>query len=96
MPDLHKQGADFFGNANLFSFPRYVIAYSLCSLTSTFIAAEFEKDKAKGVEFFKRIAGIGGNMDYTTALASVGLKPGYDEEVIKESAEYLKKQLNLG
>jgi M3 family oligoendopeptidase len=96
LPDLHKQGADFFGNANLFSFPRYVISYSLCSLTSTFIAAEFEKDKAKGVEFFKRIAGIGGNMDYATALTSVGLKPGYDEEVIKESAEYLKKQLNLG
>ena len=94
-PELRKKGCDFFANANMFTFPRYVIAYSLCDLTSIYIAAEFSKDKVKGVEFFKRIAGIGGNMDYATALASVGLKPGYDEEVIKEGAEYVKKQLHL-
>lgn len=94
-PELSKKGCEFFANTNLFSFPRYVIAYSLCDLTAIYIAAEFRKDKHKGVEFFKRIAGIGGNMDYATALASVGLKPGYDEEVIKEGAEYIKKQLNL-
>ena len=94
-PELRKRGYSLFSQATVFSFPRYLISYSLCILSACYLAAEFSKDKVNGVKLFRQLGEIGGSMDYADSLASLGLKPAYDEEVIKEIAEYLKTKLQL-
>ena len=94
-PELREQGCVMCMNSKVFSFPRYLITYSLCDLSACYLAAEFKKDKKRGAELFKKLGEIGGSMDYADSLASLGLKPAYKEEVIKEIAEYLKTALQL-
>ncbi len=94
-PELREQGCVMCMNSNVFSFPRYLITYSLCDLSACYLAAEFKKDKTRGAELFKKLGEIGGSMDYANSLESLGLKPAYEEEVIKEIAEYLKAALHL-
>lgn len=82
-------------NSNVFSFPRYLITYSLCDLSACYLAAEFNKNKERGAELFKKLGEIGGSKDYADSLGSLGLKPAYEEEVIKEIAEHLEDKLQL-
>jgi len=95
-PELREQGCVMCMNSTIFSFPRYLITYSLCDLSACYLAAEFKKDKKRGAELFKKLGEIGGSMDYKDSLASLGLKPAYEEEVIKEIAEYLKSEISEG
>lgn len=94
-PELREQGCVMCMNSNVFSFPRYLITYSLCDLSACYLAAEFNKNKERGAELFKKLGEIGGSKDYADSLGSLGLKPAYEEEVIKEIAEYLEAKLQL-
>ena len=94
-PELRDRGCTLFVNSKVFAFPRYLITYSLCDMSACYFASEFKKDKVKGAELYKKLGQIGGSMDYADSLASLGLKPAYEEEVIKEIAEYLKDKLQL-
>lgn len=94
-PELRDKGCVMCMNSTVFSFPRYLITYSLCDLSACYLAAEFKKDKTKGVELFKKLCEIGGSKDYADSLNSLGLKPAYEEDVIKEIAEYLKVKLQI-
>ena len=94
-PELRDKGCVMCMNSTVFSFPRYLITYSLCNLSACYLAAEFKKDKKRGAELFRKLGEIGGSMDYADSLASLGLKPAYEEEVIKEIAEYLNAALQL-
>ncbi len=94
-PELRDKGCVMCMNSTVFSFPRYLITYSLCNLSACYLAAEFKKDKKRGAELFRKLGEIGGSMDYADSLASLGLKPAYEEEVIKEIAEYLNVALQL-
>ena len=94
-PELREQGCVMCMNSNVFSFPRYLITYSLCDLSACYLAAEFNKNKERGAELFKKLGEIGGSKDYADSLGSLGLKPAYEEEVIKEIAEHLEDKLQL-
>jgi len=94
-PELREKGCALCMNAKVFAFPRYLITYSLCDLSAFYLASEFKKDKVRGAELFKKLGQIGSSMDYADSLASLGLKPAYEEEIIKEIAEYLKDKLQL-
>jgi oligoendopeptidase F len=94
-PELREKGCALCMNAKVFAFPRYLITYSLCDLSAFYLASEFKKDKVRGAELFKKLGRIGSSMDYADSLASLGLKPAYEEEIIKEIAEYLKDKLQL-
>ena len=84
-----------YSNATIFRFVRYVISYSLSDLSALYLAAEFRKDKARGAALFRKLGEVGGSMDYHGAIAWMGLKPAYSEEVVREAAAYLRDKLGL-
>ncbi len=94
-PDLLSKGAALYRGFNIFGMPRYTITYSLCNLSAIYLANEFKKDKKKGTELFIKLGEIGGTMDYNEAIAYMGLKPSFSEEVIREVGEYLETELEL-
>lgn len=94
-PDLLSKGAALYRGFNIFGMPRYTITYSLCNLSAIYLANEFKKDKKRGTELFIKLGEIGGTMDYNEAIAYMGLKPSFSEEVIREVGEYLETELEL-
>ena len=93
--ELRSKGSALYGNIIFYIATRYVITYSLSSLSAIYLAAEFKKDKANGIELYKKLCEIGGSLDYNEAITYIGLKPAYTEEIVKEVAEYLKAELHL-
>ncbi len=93
--DLMAKGAALYKGFNIFGMPRYVITYSLCNLSAVYLANEFKKDKKKGAELFIKLGEIGGTMDYNDAIAYMGLKSSFSEEVIREVGHYLESDLEL-
>ena len=93
--DLMARGSMLYSNATIFRFVRYVISYSLSDLSALYLAAEFRKDKARGAALFRKLGEVGGSMDYHGAIAWMGLKPAYSEEVVREAAAYLRDKLGL-
>lgn len=93
--DLFEKGCGLYSSYAIWRFARYVITYPLCSLASVYLAMEFKKDKKRGAELFKKLGEIGGSMDYNDAIKYMGLKSPFSEEVIREVAEYLQRELEL-
>ncbi|WP_022761146.1 M3 family metallopeptidase [Butyrivibrio sp. AD3002] len=94
-PELLDKGAGLYRNVEAIGLPRYLISYSISDLSAIYIANEFMKDKRRGTDIFMKLGRIGGSMDYFNAISALGLKPAFSEEVIKEAAEYLQKELGL-
>ncbi len=93
--DLLSKGAALYRGFNIFGLPRYTITYSLCNLSAIYLANEFKKDKKKGTELFIKLGEIGKSMDYNEAIAYMGLKSSFSEDVIREIGEYLETELEL-
>lgn len=94
-PELRSKGYSLYCNSVVYMFVRYVISYSLSDLSAIYLANEFKKDRANGIALFKKLGEIGGTMDYCDAIAFMGLRPAYSEDVIKEVASYLQEKLSL-
>ena len=96
LEDYIRQGSSLLRNMAIYSFPRYVISYSLSEMCAMELFARMQNDPKGAWESYEKLCISGGTRSYPDTLKQAGLEPAYAPGSVKKVAEfareYLKKQ----
>lgn len=92
---LIEQGAQLLRNIAIYSFPRYVISYSLSEMCAMDLFARQQADPAGAWAAYEALCGLGGSRSYPETLRAAGLSPAYADGSVKKVADFARGYLGL-
>ncbi len=90
-----EQGASLLRNLAIYSFPRYVISYSLSEMCAMELFARMQSDPKAAWASFERLCASGGSRSYPDTLRQAGLEPAYAPGSVKKVADFARSYLKL-
>lgn len=88
-----KQGASLLRNMAIYSFPRYVISYSLSEMCAMELFARMQTDPKGAWDSYEKLCISGGIRSYPDTLKQAGLEPAYAPGSVKKVAEFAREYL---
>ncbi|HKM34457.1 MAG TPA: M3 family metallopeptidase [Lachnospiraceae bacterium] len=88
-----EEGSALIRNMAIYMFPRYVISYALSEMCAMDLFAAMEKDKKSAWESYTTLCSAGGSLAYPDLLVKCGLRPAYEDGVVKRIAEFIKQKM---
>lgn len=88
-----EQGSLLLSTMTAMTFPVYLISYSVSLMCALNFYAMMRKDKESTWEKYCELCAAGGSLYYPNLLARVNMKPAYEEQVVKEMAEFAEQEL---
>lgn len=95
LEDYVLQGGALLRNLAVYSFPRYVISYSLSEMCAIDLFRRMNEDLAAAWAAYERLCASGGSRSYPETLAQAGLEPAYAPGSVKKAADFARSYLNL-
>ncbi len=89
------QGAALLRNMAVYSFPRYVISYSLSEMCAMDLFARMQQDPASAWAAFEALCASGGSRSYPETLRQAGLSPAYAPGSVKKVAAFARGYLDM-
>lgn len=93
LKSLAEQGSSFLSAMTVVTFPLYVISYSVSLMCALNFYTMMREDKESTWEKYCELCAAGGSLYYPNLLARVNMKPAYEEQVVKEMAEFAEQEL---
>ena len=92
---LLEQGAALLRNLAVYSFPRYVISYSLSEMCAIELFARMQTDPAGAWQAYNALCAMGGSRSYPETLRAAGLSPAYAPGSVQRAAQFARGYLGL-
>lgn len=90
-----EQGASLLRSMAIYSFPRYVISYSLSEMCAMKLFERMQTDPKGAWEAYEKLCTSGGSRNYPDTLRQAGLEPAYAPGSVKKTVEFAKKHLKM-
>lgn len=88
-----EEGSALIRNMAIYMFPRYVISYALSEMCAMDLFAAMDRDKASAWESYTALCCAGGSLAYPALLDKCGLRPAYEDGVVKRISEFTKQKI---
>lgn len=92
--EYQKSGQNWHENAHLFLYPFYMVDYSLATICAVQLWMKAQNDWEGAWEDYLQLCKIGGKHSYFESLQLANLRSPFDENVIKEVANFLSEWLD--
>jgi M3 family oligoendopeptidase len=90
----HFRSASWYEVGHLFQSPFYMIDYALARLVSMQIALIDAEDHERAMATYIELCRLGGTMSFARAVAKVGLRSPFDEDLLADLAAHVRSQID--